>query len=72
MRFSEIGTHRRTTAEQPPVTFQVRVGAGSLLQAKQIIERRRGWQLVACEGEGQDRVITVVVTATASDDDWDA
>jgi len=68
MRFSEFSTPKQAT-EPPPVVFKVRVGAVSALQAKHIIERRRGRQLLACERDGEDVVLTIA--ATGSDDDWE-
>lgn len=68
MRFSEFSTQKQA-AEQPPVVFKVRVGAGSALQAKHIIERRGGQQLLACEKDGQHMLLTIA--ATGSDDNWE-
>ena len=66
MRFFEFSTQKHAT-EQPPVVFKLRVGAASALQAKHIIERRMGRQLLACERDGQHMVLTIA--ATGSDDD---
>ena len=68
MRYSEFNTEKQAT-EQPPVVFKLRVGAASALQAKHIIERRSGRQLLACEEDGQHMVLTIA--ATDSDDDWE-
>ena len=65
MRFSEFDTHEQAT-EQPPVVFKLRVDAMSALKAKHIIDRHRGWQLLACKEDGQHAVLTIA--ATGSDD----
>ena len=68
MRFSEFSTQKQAT-EPPPVVFKLRVGAASALRAKHIVERHRGRQLLACERDGQNMVLTIAVTGP--DDDWE-
>ena len=67
MRFSEFNTHEQG-AEPPPIILKVRVGAASVLKAKQIIEQNQGRRLLACERDGQHAVLTIAVTGSYDGD----
>ena len=66
MRFSEFNTEEQAT--EPPPIFKVRVGAASVLKAKQIIERNQSRRLLACERDGEHAVLTVAVTGSDDGD----